>query len=109
MAVSEVSLFLQKYMNEILGPVMILLGMVLLGWVGSGISLNLAGGGVQERAAKGGMAWAGLLGMLFALSFCPVSAGLFFAGLIPSPCSTGPACFSPPSRLGRLFPCVLAF
>jgi len=83
MAVSEASRFLQKYMNEILGPVMILLGMVLLGWIGSGMSLTLAGQGVQERAAKGGMAWAGLLGILFALSFCPVSAGLFFAGLIP--------------------------
>jgi cytochrome c biogenesis protein CcdA len=83
LAVSDTSRFLQKYMNEILGPVMILLGMVLLGWIGSGISLNLAGSGVQARAAKGGMVWAGLLGMLFALSFCPVSAGLFFAGLIP--------------------------
>ena len=83
MAVSEASRFLQKYMNEILGPVMILLGMVLLGWIGSGLSMNLAGERVQERAAKGGMLWAGLLGILFALSFCPVSAGLFFAGLIP--------------------------
>jgi cytochrome c biogenesis protein CcdA len=83
LAVAEASRFLQKYMNEILGPVMILLGMVLLGWIGTGMSLTLAGQGVQERAAKGGMAWAGLLGILFALSFCPVSAGLFFAGLIP--------------------------
>ncbi len=83
LAVSEVSRFLQKYMNEILGPVMILLGMVLLGWIGSGVSLNLAGNRVQERAAKGGMVWAALLGILFALSFCPVSAGLFFGGLIP--------------------------
>jgi cytochrome c biogenesis protein CcdA len=83
LAVAEVSRFLQKYMNEILGPVMILLGMVLLGWIGSGLSMNLAGQRVQERAAKGGVLWAGLLGILFALSFCPVSAGLFFAGLIP--------------------------
>ena len=83
LAVSDASQFLQKYMNEILGPVLILLGMVLLGWIGGGLSLNLAGAGVQERAAKGGVLWAGLLGILFALSFCPVSAGLFFAGLIP--------------------------
>jgi cytochrome c biogenesis protein CcdA len=83
LAVAEVSRFLQKYMNEILGPVMILLGMILLGWIGSRVSMNLAGQGVQDRAAKGGGVWAGLLGILFALSFCPVSAGLFFAGLIP--------------------------
>jgi cytochrome c-type biogenesis protein len=83
LATSQVSLFLQKYMNEILGPVLILLGMVLLGWIGTGVSLNLAGEGIQKRAEKGGLVWSLLLGMLFALSFCPVSAGLFFAGLIP--------------------------
>lgn len=83
LSVAPASRFLQKYMNEILGPVLILLGMVLLGWIGSRLSMNLAGEGVQQRAAKGGMLWAGLLGILFALSFCPVSAGLFFAGLIP--------------------------
>ncbi|NQV31460.1 MAG: sulfite exporter TauE/SafE family protein [Phycisphaeraceae bacterium] len=80
---SQVSLFLQKYMNEILGPVLILLGMILLGWIGTGLSLNLAGDRVQKRAEKGGVLWSILLGVLFALSFCPVSAGLFFAGLIP--------------------------
>ena len=83
LATAEVSRFLQKYMNEILGPVLILLGMVLLGLIGSGLSWNLAGDGVQQRAAKGGVVWSLLLGVLFALSFCPVSAGLFFAGLIP--------------------------
>jgi threonine/homoserine/homoserine lactone efflux protein len=45
--------------------------------------VNLSGKGIQERAEKGGVVWAGLLGIIFALSFCPVSAGLFFAGLIP--------------------------
>ncbi len=83
LATSQVSQFLQKYMNEILGPVLILLGMILLGWIGSAVSLNFAGQGIQSRAEKGGLLWSILLGLLFALSFCPVSAGLFFAGLIP--------------------------
>lgn len=83
LATADLSRFLQKYMNEILGPVLILLGMVLTGLIGSGLSLNLAGDGVQRRAAKGGIVWSLFLGVLFALSFCPVSAGLFFAGLIP--------------------------
>ncbi len=83
LATSQISQFLQKYMNELLGPVLIVLGMILLGWVGSTASLNLAGQGVQKRAEKGGLFWSMCLGMLFALSFCPVSAGLFFAGLIP--------------------------
>jgi cytochrome c biogenesis protein CcdA len=83
LATADASRFLQKYMNEILGPVLILLGMVLLGWIGSGLSLNLAGAGVQQRASRGGAGWSVLLGVLFALSFCPVSAGLFFGALVP--------------------------
>ena len=83
MASGEVSRFLQKYLNQILGPVLILLGMVLLGMIGAGASLNLAGNKLQQRAAKGGLLFALPLGILFALSFCPVSAGLFFGALIP--------------------------
>ena len=56
--------------------------MLLLGMVEFTGSLNLAGAGVQERAGKGGPVWAGIMGILFAFSFCPVSAGLFFGGLI---------------------------
>jgi cytochrome c biogenesis protein CcdA len=83
MASSTISLFLQKYLNEALGPILILLGMVLLGWIGSRVSLSLAGNRVQEKAAEGGIWWALLIGILFAVSFCPVSAALFFGGLIP--------------------------
>ena len=82
-ASADVSRFLQKYMNEALGPILIILGMILLGWMGSGLSVTLAGAGIQRRAAANGLRWAMPIGALFALSFCPVSAGLFFAGLIP--------------------------
>ena len=82
LATGDVGRFLQRYLNQILGPVLILVGLVLLGMLGAGLSLNLAGRGVQERASRGGWWWSGLLGILFALSFCPVSAGLFFGGLM---------------------------
>lgn len=82
-ALDEVSRFLLKYMNEILGPVLILLGMILLGWLGSSLSFNLVGEKIKAKAETGSVFWDFLLGMLFALSFCPASAGLFFAGLIP--------------------------
>jgi len=82
LATGDIARFLQRYLNQILGPVLILVGMVLLGLIGSGLSLNLAGQGVQQRASRGGWWWSGLLGILFALSFCPVSAALFFGGLI---------------------------
>lgn len=81
-AASGVSRFLQKYMGVILGPMLILVGMMLLGMLDFAGSLNLGGQGLQERVAKGGAIWALPLGVLFALSFCPVSASLFFGGLI---------------------------
>jgi len=83
MAASEVARFFQRYLNQILGPILILVGMLLLGFLGGAGSLSLAGVSVQERAARGGLVWAVALGVIFALSFCPVSAGLFFGGLIP--------------------------
>jgi len=81
-AASGVSRFLQKYMGVILGPVLVLVGMMLLGMLEFTGSLNLGGQGLQERVARGGVFWAFPLGVLFALSFCPVSASLFFGGLI---------------------------
>ena len=38
---------------------------------------------LQEHAETAGVWGAGLLGIVFALSFCPVSAALFFGSLIP--------------------------
>ncbi len=83
LASGELALFLQRYLNQALGPALILVGMFLLGLLGSAVSITLVGDGMQERASKGGLLWAMLLGLLFALSFCPVSAGLFFGVLIP--------------------------
>ncbi len=80
---AEISRFLQKYMNEALGPILILLGLVLLGWIGGGASLHMGAEHLQEKARKGGIIWAVPIGFVFALSFCPVSAGLFFGGLLP--------------------------
>ncbi len=83
LASGQIALFLQRYLNQLLGPVLILVGMLLLGLLQSAASLSLVGNGMQARAAKGGIGWAALLGIMFALSFCPVSAGLFFGVLIP--------------------------
>lgn len=81
-AAAGMSRFLQKYMGVFLGPVLILVGMMLLGMLEFTGSLNLGGQGLQDRVARGGAIWAFPLGVLFALSFCPVSASLFFGGLI---------------------------
>ena len=78
------ALVLQKYLNQILGPLLIVMGMFLLELlsVGSG-GRGGAFAGLQERAARHGVWGALVLGFLFALSFCPISAALFFGSLIP--------------------------
>ena len=83
LSVPQVSYLLQKYMNRLLGPVLIIVGMILLEL----ISFNVSGSGVSEKMQKRvesfGICGAGLLGIIFAMSFCPVSAALFFGSLIP--------------------------
>jgi cytochrome c biogenesis protein CcdA len=83
LSIPGVSMFLQKYMNLFIGPIMLIVGIVLL----DVFKISFGGGGIgnslQTRIDKMGVWGAGLLGMLFALAFCPVSAGLFFGGLIP--------------------------
>lgn len=77
-----VSMFLQKYMNLFIGPLLVVVGILLLGIFnisfGGGMSGNL-----QKRVDRMGLWGSGLLGFVFALAFCPVSAGLFFGALIP--------------------------
>lgn len=74
---------LEKYMNRALGPILIVAGMFLLGLLGFTSSGPGIGAKMQKRFESGGLWGAGLLGALFALSFCPTSAALFFGSLIP--------------------------
>lgn len=83
LSIPAASNFLQQYMNKLLGPILILVGMFLLGLIQFNFSISLGGGAVVERLQGWGIWGAGLLGMLFALSFCPVSAALFFGSLVP--------------------------
>lgn len=83
LSVPSVSFFLQRRMNQILGPLLILIGVGIMGWVRLPMPSWSWRQAFQERTARSGVIGAGLLGILFALSFCPVSAGLFFGALIP--------------------------
>ena len=51
---AEASCFLQKYMNEAFGPILIIRGLVLLGWIGAGASLHISAEKLQEKAKKVG-------------------------------------------------------
>ena len=78
LSIPAVSIFLQKYMHLVLGPIFLLLGMFLVGLI------TVSGGGtmmserMQARVDAMGIWGALLLGILFALSFCPTSAAWFF-------------------------------
>ncbi len=83
LAIPEISNTLQKYMNKLLGPILIIVGMFLLELLSFSLPRIRTGDKMQKRIAGSGVMGAGLLGMLFALSFCPTSAALFFGSLIP--------------------------
>ena len=89
LSVPLLSYWLQEYMNKLLGPLLIIAGMFLLELLRIGMPGGGPGAWVQRRAGNWGQGGAFLLGILFALSFCPVSAALFFGSLVPLAVSAG--------------------
>lgn len=83
LSVPGLSQFLQRYVNKLLGPILVVVGMYLLDLIRLGVSTNAGSEDLRKKAAEGGAWGAALLGALFALSFCPVSAALFFGSLVP--------------------------
>lgn len=83
LSIPQLSFFLQNNMNKILGPILLLVGLILLGLPGFKLPGFSPGQGLQKRAESWGLWGAAPLGLLFALSFCPISAALFFGSLIP--------------------------
>lgn len=77
--------FLQKYMNKILGPVLIVVGLFLLDILKLNfLDFSISGSSErQKKLAEMGIFGSVALGAIFALSFCPISAALFFGSLIP--------------------------
>ncbi|QBF83269.1 sulfite exporter TauE/SafE family protein [Shewanella maritima] len=79
----RLSSFLQTQMNVIIGPILIVVGGCLLGWISLPTSNWSISHRLQKSLAGQGKLGALSLGSLFALSFCPTSAALFFASLLP--------------------------
>ena len=97
LAVPQLSHFLQKYMNMLMGPLLVIVGMFLLELLT--LPTGEGGGGwgqkMQAHADKMGVWGAGLLGIVFALSFCPTSAALFFGSLLPLTVQSGSSVIYP--------------
>ena len=78
------SMLLQRWMTRLLGPLLVVVGMFLLDLLKlDALSSSLGTERLRRRLGEGGPAGAALLGVLFALSFCPISAALFFGSLLP--------------------------
>ena len=96
-----IALFLQKYGEKILGPFLIILGILMLGLINFNFSQkNDKLRALKEKLAGKGFIGAFLLGVIFALAFCPFSAVLFFGMLIPLALKAGD---------GLIIPAVFAF
>ncbi|MDP8212973.1 MAG: aromatic aminobenezylarsenical efflux permease ArsG family transporter [Candidatus Zapsychrus exili] len=94
-SVPPIANFLQLYMNKIVGPVLIIVGLFLLDVFKFNIPSVSFFQEKQNKLAESGIVGAFFLGVLFALSFCPIAAALFFGSLIPLALS---------SRIGIIYP-----
>ncbi|MBN1496536.1 MAG: sulfite exporter TauE/SafE family protein [Spirochaetes bacterium] len=83
LSIPTASDFLQRYMNKLLGPVLIIAGMFLLKLVRLPAGSGTDPSGLQRLAGKNLPAASFIMGVVFALAFCPVSAALFFGSLVP--------------------------
>jgi cytochrome c biogenesis protein CcdA len=82
--VPGVASFLQNFGEQVLGPLLIVIGVIMLSI--NRMPFSLGGGRLSSiggKVADWGMIGGFLLGALFALAFCPYSAVLFFGLLIP--------------------------
>ena len=82
LSIPSVANFLQHYISLLMGPLLIAVGVILLELVKFNFSAGVCGAELQNKLKNNGLIGALLLGILFALSFCPVSAALFFGSLL---------------------------
>jgi cytochrome c biogenesis protein CcdA len=104
----HIARFFQGNGEKWLGPLLIIIGLIML----NVIPLNFKGNSftqkLTDKLGKQGLWGALLLGVVFALAFCPYSGALYFGMLIPLTMSTGDA-FSVPLifALGTGLPVLL--
>lgn len=91
-----VSGVLQDYGEILLGPFLVIIGILMLGV----IKINFSKGGnllnsLKEKLSEKGLIGGFFLGAIFALAFCPFSAMLYFGVLIPLSLANADGIFIP--------------
>ena len=105
----QISSIFQGWGDKVLGPVLIIIGLIMFGI----IKINFSKGGEKIEKIKMWLSQKGfigsfLLGMLFALAFCPYSGVLFFGALIPLVLKSAEGLLLPPIfALGTGLPVIL--
>jgi len=94
LAIPEASIFMQRHMNRIIGPILLIVGIFVLDLLEIRRRRPIVDS-VSSGAPFRGMAGSFFMGVLFALAMCPVSAALFFGGLIPLATEVGSRVFFP--------------
>lgn len=105
----QISNIFQGWGDKILGPILILIGLIMFGV----ININLGAKNEKIEKLKEWLAGKGyigslLLGVLFALAFCPYSGVLFFGVLIPLVLKSPESLLLPPFfALGTGLPVII--
>lgn len=110
LSVQHVANALQHYMSRLLGPFLILAGMLVSGLIPA-LGSRVLAPAARSRAglAAGKTAGSFLLGVVLAVSFCPASAVLFFGVLIPLAISRGAGLLFPVAYgIGTGIPVLIA-
>ncbi len=105
----QISRIFQGWGDKILGPVLIIIGLVMFGV----IKIKISGDNQKIEKLKEWLAAKGyigslFLGVLFALAFCPYSGVLFFGALIPLVLKSTESLILPPVfALGTGLPVII--
>jgi sulfite exporter TauE/SafE len=95
-SVFKIQRAISMYGELFIGPLLIVIGIFMLGIIKFNFSLTGGLAAKAEKKAGGGNYWGVLfLGVVFALAFCPYSGVLYFGGLIPLSVSSTAGYFLP--------------
>lgn len=92
----HIAKFFQLYGERILGPLLIIIGIIMLDLIKIKIPGISKISDSMEKKSKSGSGWSALLlGIVFALAFCPYSGVLYFGMLIPMSIASPDGLFLP--------------
>lgn len=108
-SLSQSSIPVFVYARKMVGPILILIGVFMLGWFRfSGFGHRISGFVQAFSLRVGGKSGAFLMGVAFSLGFCPTMFSVFFGGVMPLAIQSGYGFLLPPVfAVGTAMPLLL--